>query len=84
MMTEIHVEDVGTIRQLNVWQIEQVKANRSRRGDERLTYALAAGMTLRQFKRLSPDKQAEVQHAYRRLTSPSAIPLGDFWTKRAA
>ncbi len=71
-VTEIDVEGVGTIRHLNMWQIG---AMRKCKGSNRYIapFAFAAGMTVRQFKRLSPELQEAVRQAYHRLTSPAAM-----------
>ncbi|AWI59008.1 DUF3102 domain-containing protein [Sinorhizobium fredii] len=69
-VTEIEVEGVGTIRHLNMWQIG---AMRKCQGANRYIapFAFSAGMTVRQFKRLSPELQEAARQAYHRLTSPA-------------
>lgn len=68
MLTESHIEDVGTYRSLNMWQHERVMKIR---GPNRHIAILAfgLGMTLKQFKKLPADKQHEVQRAYSRLVA---------------
>ncbi|AWI58631.1 DUF3102 domain-containing protein [Sinorhizobium fredii] len=69
-LTEIEVEGVGTIRHLNMWQIG---AMRKCQGANRYIapFAFSAGMTVRQFKTLTPELQEAVRQAYHRLTSPA-------------
>jgi hypothetical protein len=68
--TEVEIEDVGVYRLPNMWQAHRI--NRLR-GDDRHTavLALGCGMTVRQFNKLPPQKQAEVHRAYLALMSPS-------------
>ena len=49
MLTEIHIENVGTYRSLNIWQLERVMKIR---GPNRHIAILAfgLGMTIKQFK----------------------------------
>ncbi|WP_246678023.1 MULTISPECIES: hypothetical protein [unclassified Mesorhizobium] len=66
--TEIEIEDIGTYRLPNQWQIQRL---RCLRGEERHTAVLAigCGMMMRQFNKLPADKQAEVHRAYLALMS---------------
>jgi hypothetical protein len=65
--------DVGIIRPLDTAQIRSLMRMR---GPNRniAGAALAAGMTVRQFKKLPPDRQREVHHAYMQLTAPGNMP----------
>lgn len=68
-VTEIHVEEVGTVRELNVYQIRRLK--RVRGASKAIApFALAAGLTYQQFRSLPIEKQAEVRRAYLTLISP--------------
>ncbi|PWE52804.1 hypothetical protein DEM27_28800 [Metarhizobium album] len=73
MLTEIQIEDVGTYRPLNMWQLERVMRIR---GPNRHLAILAVGlgMSLKQFKKLPLDKQDEVQRAYSRLVATVNMP----------
>jgi hypothetical protein len=70
-LTEIEVEDIGTVLP-NMWQ--QMSPKRVR-GPNRETarFAAAACMSIKQFKRLPAEKQQEIRWAYLRLMSPSNI-----------
>jgi hypothetical protein len=72
MVTEINVEGVGVVRQLNVWQIMRAKRVR---GENRklIAPALAAGMTIQQFKKLPIEKRRDVVRAYMELISPTNV-----------
>ncbi|TGS15897.1 hypothetical protein EN852_009700 [Mesorhizobium sp. M2E.F.Ca.ET.209.01.1.1] len=68
-MTEIEVEGVGTYRLPNEWQYGRLGRMR---GEKRHTAVLAfgCGMTVRQFAKLSQDRQQAVHRAYLALLSP--------------
>lgn len=73
MITEIEVEGVGIMRQLNDWQIVRIKhmANRQNRAIAIIAFGL--GMTVQQFKKLSPAQQEAARAAEARLNSPMAV-----------
>ncbi|SJM33028.1 DUF3102 domain-containing protein [Mesorhizobium delmotii] len=70
--TEIEIEGVGTYRLPNQWQAHRL---RRLRGEKRHTAVLAsgAGMTVRQFMKLTAALQAEVHKAYLALMSPANV-----------
>lgn len=67
---QIDVEDVGTVRHLNAYQIRRLKRVR---GPNKAVapFALAAGLTYQQFRSLPTHKREEIIHAYRVLLSPA-------------
>ncbi|RVG50544.1 hypothetical protein [Sinorhizobium meliloti] len=75
MLTEIEIEDVGIYRLPNMWQYDRIKRVQ---GPNRVIAPLAfgLGMTIQQFKRLTPEQQNLVQQAYYRLTSPANVKKG--------
>lgn len=71
MITEIEVEDVGTLRPCNDWQIARIK----RIGNRQIAWvAFGLGMTIRQFKGLPALKQQECWRAHYVLTHPANMP----------
>lgn len=69
MITEIEVEDAGTVltvRQLNMWQLQRAKRVQ---GPNRalISAALSVGLEIRQFKRLPAELQAQISWAYNYL-----------------
>ncbi|NML73562.1 DUF3102 domain-containing protein [Rhizobium sp. S-51] len=70
-MKEIEVEGVGIMRHLNDWQSARLA---SLRGPNRsiAPMAFGLGMTLRQFRQLTPDQQKAAWDAHNRLTAPPA------------
>ena len=68
MITEIEIEDVGTVRPLNVYQIARAKRGKGADGHKRWL-AFSTGLTLPQFKKLPADKQDEIRFAYGVMTS---------------
>ena len=73
MVDEIEVEGVGTIRPLNAWQISRLKQRR-RKAHPQLNLAMAAGMSIAQWKNLAPDRREAVRWAWLQLTSPTNVP----------
>lgn len=73
MITEIEVEGVGIMRHLNDWQILRIKhmANRQNRAIAIIAFGL--GMTVQQFKKLSPAQQEVARAAEARLNSPEVM-----------
>jgi hypothetical protein len=71
-LTEIEVEDIGTVRLPNMWQ--QMSLKRVRAPNREIArFAAAACMSIKQFKRLPAEKQQEIRWAYLRLMSPTNI-----------
>ena len=78
MTTEIEVEGVGTMRRLNDWQNARLdNMVRARRHISMIAFSL--GMTVHQFKQLSPEQQEACRKAFDRLTAPP--PMN--WEKRS-
>lgn len=72
MITEIEIEDVGTYRLPNAWQIERIM--RIQGPNREIAFAaFGLGMTIQQFKRLAPEKQQEARRAYLKITSPANV-----------
>jgi hypothetical protein len=68
-LTKIEVEDIGTVRHLNCWQIARIKHVRGpNRAIARL--AFACGMSIKQFKHLPVNKQEQIRRAVLVITSP--------------
>jgi len=72
-MTEIEVEGVGIMRQVNDWQMVRIKAISNRANQQMAFVAFGLGMTIRQFKGLLPEKQRAAWDAHNRLYSPMAF-----------
>jgi hypothetical protein len=71
-LTEIEVEDIGTVRLPNMWQ--QMSLKRVRGPNREIArFAAASCMSIKQFKSLPADKQQEIRLAYLRLMSPTNI-----------
>lgn len=69
--TEIDLDDLGIMRPVNMWQIARIK--RIRGPNARIAWvAFGLGMTVRQFKKLTPEQQARAWAAHRVLTGPEA------------
>jgi len=69
MLTEIEVEGVGIMRHLNDWQSARLNnMARARRHISMIAFGL--GMTVHQFKQLSPEQQEACRKAFDRLTAP--------------
>lgn len=73
MLTEIEVEGIGTMRQLNVWQLSRLKAMKGP-NREVAWVAFGLGLTIQQFKKLSPELQHAARQAHHRLYEPAPIP----------
>lgn len=66
----IDVDGIGLVRLPNDWQ--QSRINRLRGADRHIaSLAASAGMSIRQFKELSPDLKQAVWEAYKALMCPS-------------
>ena len=71
-LTEIEVEDIGTVRHLNSWQHARIKHVRDpNRAIAHL--AFACGMSVKQFKHLPADRQEAIRRAVMWLTSPANV-----------
>jgi len=70
MTDEIEIEDVGTMRLPNMWQYDRIRAMAPGHNKAIAPAAFGLGMTIRQFKRLSIEKQQEAIAAYYKLTEP--------------
>ena len=71
-LTEIEVEDIGTVRHLNVWQHARLKhVPKHNRAASLL--AFSAGMSVKQFKHLPVEKQEAIRRAVLLLTSPGNV-----------
>lgn len=77
-MRQVHVEGVGTMRELTDW--EMMRLNKLR-GPNRLIAPMAfgLGMTYRQYRKLSPEQQRACWEACNDLTRPE----GDMKLRRA-
>jgi hypothetical protein len=71
-LTEIEVEDIGTVRLPNMWQQASLKRVRGA-NREIARFAAAACMSIKQFTALPAEKQQEIRRAYLRLMSPGNI-----------
>ena len=71
MLTEVEVEGVGIMRHCNDWQVTRI---RRIQGPNRYIAwaAFGLGMTLQQFKKLSPEQQKAARDAHNRLCAPDA------------
>ncbi|MGV2106997.1 DUF3102 domain-containing protein [Agrobacterium vitis] len=74
MLTEIEVEDIGTMRHLNVWQLERIKRMRPGPDKEIAVIAFGLGSTVRQFKKLPLDQCKAAHDANDRLYAPAPFP----------
>jgi hypothetical protein len=70
MITEIEVEGVGTMRQLNDWQIHRMKRIANKQHRAMALPAFGLGMTIQQFKKLTAEQRHAAWQAYCRLTGP--------------
>ena len=70
MITEIAIEDVGICRPLNMWQVERIKRMANRENKAIAVVAFGFGMTVQQFKTLTPEKQSACRAASLRLSAP--------------
>jgi|GEM_PF-1686002 len=73
MLREIEVEGVGIMRQCNEWQTSRIMRMADRRNRAIAWAAFGLGMTLQQFKKLSPDHQRAAREAHHRLCAPDAV-----------
>lgn len=70
-LTEIEIEDVGTYRLPNMHQAARIRTMAAGPNKHLAPLAFGLGMTIRQFKKLSPEKREEVRQAYWSLVAPS-------------
>jgi len=82
MITEIEIEDVGTLRMPNTWQEERIHAMPRGPNKAIAPMAFGLGMTINQFKRLSEEKRREIWHAFNRMTEPPIPNVRPEDTKR--
>ncbi|KKX30862.1 DUF3102 domain-containing protein [Rhizobiaceae bacterium LC148] len=76
-MSEIEVEGVGTMRPVNDWQMMRIK-HMANRGNRHIAFvAFGLGMTIRQFKSLTLEKQRAAWDAHNRLNSPQAVIVSE-------
>lgn len=69
MVSEIHIEGIGIMRHLNDWQLARLnRVRRDKFAETAAAYGL--GMTVYQFKRLSPEDRAKCVAAFNKLLSP--------------
>lgn len=73
MLTEIEVEGVGTMRHCNDWQTSRIMRMADRRNRAIAWAAFGLGMTLQQFKKLSPEQQNAARDAHNRLCAPDVF-----------
>lgn len=73
-MTEIEVEDLGTMRPLNIYQLDRLKRMRACPNKEIAFMAFSLGLTVHQFKKLPPDLQSAARRAHDTLHAPTPIP----------
>jgi hypothetical protein len=62
-VSELHIPDVGTVRPLTDLGMAKVRRCKGRDLRHLLRQALAVGMSLKEFKRLSPQQQEMVWRA---------------------
>ncbi len=72
MITEIEVEGVGTMRQVNGWQMVRIKRMANRQNQQIAFAAFGLGMTVRQFKQLPDDQRRAAWKAHDLLYGPAA------------
>jgi hypothetical protein len=73
MLTEIEVEGVGTMRHLNDWQLVRIKRIADPQNRAIAVIAFGLGMTVHQFKQLSPVQQKAAREAEAVLTAPHIL-----------
>lgn len=78
-MTEIDIEDVGTLRHANDWQIARIKHMHDKANAYIAWMAFPLGMTVQQFKKLPVEKREEIRLAKLTLdrystTAPDKMP----------
>jgi hypothetical protein len=73
MITEVEVDGIGIMRHLNDWQISRIRRITDRQNRSMALPAFSLGMSLQQYKKLSPQHRHAAWEAYCRLTSPEAM-----------
>ena len=73
MLSEIEVDGLGTMRQLNTFQIVRVRRIADKRNRAIAFPAFGLGMTVRQFKALSAEQQRAAGEAHSRLYASSSF-----------
>lgn len=73
MRTEIEVEGIGTMRHLNVFQIDRLKRMRPGLNKEIALVSFGLGLTVQQFKKLPPCRQKAAQDAHDALYAPAPM-----------
>lgn len=63
----LEVDDIGPVRQANAWEIARIKHMGDKANAAIAWIAFPAGLTVQQFKKLKPEKQAELRAAVRAL-----------------
>lgn len=76
MLSEIEVDGLGTMRQLNNFQIVRARRIADKRNRAIAFPAFGLGMTVRQFKALSADQQRAAWDAHNRLHAPANASRG--------
>jgi hypothetical protein len=77
MITEIEIEGLGTYRLPNMHQDWRIKNMPAGLNKHLAPLAFGLGMTIQQFKKLSPENREEVRQAFWQLVSPSNVSLPD-------
>lgn len=71
MKLEIEIEDLGTYRMPNMWQMHRIR--KMQEPNASLAWlAFGMGMTIQQFKKLPLEDREKVRNACNHLTAPSA------------
>lgn len=73
MQTEIEVEGVGIMRPLNDWQIHRARRIVNRQNRAIAFIAFGLGMSVPQFKKLTPEQQRAAWQAHNSLTAPHTM-----------
>lgn len=71
MLTEIEVEGLGTMRHLNVWQLDRIKRMRPGLNKEIALVSFGLGLTVQQFKKLDAGQRKAAIEAQNRLYAPT-------------
>lgn len=77
MLQEIEVEGLGIMRHCNDWQVCRIMQITNKVNRELAWPAFGLGMTVQQFKKLSPEQQRAAFEAHVRLTAPPPIRSKD-------
>lgn len=73
MITEIEIDGIGTLRPMNAFQLHRAMRIKDRGNRTIALAAFGLGLSVQQFKKLTPEKQHEIWNAHSRLISPAAI-----------